>query len=191
MKKNPNIRFKDVKRVSKIKTATKILFATIIIALTVGCYGADFSNVNKSDVATGMTVAALPLFIVAGQFKELEGAELATFKADATPEQLGEYYEALKRVKRIKGFYTHALVYVVINLMFVVINYQNLGEGESYFQWHNFITAFFWGIGLLAHGLSVFLPGMILGSDWEERKMKQFLKEEIEREEAANNYKKQ
>ena len=89
-----------------------------------------------------------------------------------------KYYEALKRVKRIKGFYTHALVYVVINLMFVVINYQNLGEGESYFQWHNFITAFFWGIGLLAHGLSVFLPGMILGSDWEERKIKELMGKE-------------
>ncbi|WP_339888030.1 2TM domain-containing protein [uncultured Flavobacterium sp.] len=86
-----------------------------------------------------------------------------------------KYYEALKRVKRIKGFYTHALVYFVINLMFVVINYQNLGEGESYFQWHNFITAFFWGIGLLAHGLSVFLPGMILGNDWEERKIKELM----------------
>lgn len=92
-----------------------------------------------------------------------------------------KYYEALKRVKRIKGFYTHALVYVVINLMFVVINYQNLGEGESYFQWHNFITAFFWGIGLLAHGLSVFLPGMILGSDWEERKIKELMEKEKKR----------
>ena len=94
-----------------------------------------------------------------------------------SPEDV-KYYVALKRVKRIKAFYTHALVYVVINLMFVVINYQNLGEGESYFQWHNFITAFFWGIGLLAHGLSVFLPGMILGSDWEERKIKELMEKE-------------
>lgn len=89
-----------------------------------------------------------------------------------------KYFEAVKRVKRIKGFYTHAFVYVVINLIFVVINYQNLGEGESYFQWQNFITAFFWGIGLLAHGLSVFLPGMILGSDWEERKIRELMDKE-------------
>jgi hypothetical protein len=89
-----------------------------------------------------------------------------------------KYFEAVKRVKRIKGFYTHAFVYVIINLIFVVINYQNLGEGESYFQWHNFITAFFWGIGLLAHGLSVFLPRMILGSDWEERKIRELMEKE-------------
>ena len=88
------------------------------------------------------------------------------------------YYEALKKVKRIKGFYTHAFVYLIINLIFVVINIQNLDEGESYFQWHNFITAFFWGIGLLAHGLSVFLPGMILGNNWEERKIKELMEKE-------------
>jgi hypothetical protein len=92
-----------------------------------------------------------------------------------------KYYEALKRVKRIKGFYTHALVYVVVNLMIVVINIQDLGEGESYFHWQNFITLFFWGIGLLAHGLSVFLPGMILGSNWEERKIQQYMEEEKKR----------
>ncbi|MFC4739711.1 2TM domain-containing protein [Flavobacterium ponti] len=97
--------------------------------------------------------------------------------SSSNPDEI-KYKEAVRRVKRIKGFYTHALIYVVINTMIVIINVQNLGEGESYFQWHNFITAFFWGIGLLAHGLSVFLPGMILGSDWEERKIRELMEKE-------------
>ena len=88
------------------------------------------------------------------------------------------YQEAARKVKRIKGFYTHALVYVVVNIMIVIINIQNLGEGESYFHFHNFFTAFFWGIGLVAHGLSVFLPGMILGNNWEERKIKELMEKE-------------
>lgn len=92
----------------------------------------------------------------------------------SSPEE-AEYHEALKRVKKIKGFYTHAIVYVVVNLMIVVVNIQNLEPGENYFQLKNFFTAFFWGIGLAAHGLSVFLPGMILGSDWEERKIKEIM----------------
>jgi hypothetical protein len=92
-----------------------------------------------------------------------------------------KYEQALKRVKKIKGFYTHALIYLVINSMFVVINIQNLEPGESYFQWHNFITLCFWGIGLLAHGLSVFLSGMILGNNWEERKIKEYMEEEKKR----------
>lgn len=63
------------------------------------------------------------------------------------------YERATKRVKRIKSFYTHAVVYVVINIMIVIINIQNMDAGESYFQWQNFTTLFFWGIGLLAHAL--------------------------------------
>ena len=86
-----------------------------------------------------------------------------------------KYEQALQRVKKIKGFYTHLVVYLVINLMLVIVNVQNLDKGESYFQFKNFQTAFFWGIGILAHGLSVFLPNMILGNNWEERKIKELM----------------
>ena len=88
------------------------------------------------------------------------------------------YERAAKRVKRIKGFYTHAVVYVVVNLMIVIVNIQNLDAGESYFQWQNFTTLGFWGIGLLAHGLSVFMPSIILGKNWEERKIKELMDNE-------------
>jgi hypothetical protein len=89
-----------------------------------------------------------------------------------------KYQEALKRVKKIKGFYTHAIVYVIINIMIVIINIQNLNEGETYSQFKNFMTAFFWGIGLVAHGLSVFVPNWIMGQNWEERKIKEFMAKE-------------
>ncbi len=93
-------------------------------------------------------------------------------------EEEAKYFEAYKRVKKVKGFYTHAIVYVVINVMIVIANIQDLDAGESYFQIHNFFTAFFWGMGLLAHGLSVFLPNMILGSNWEERKIQELIEKE-------------
>ena len=88
------------------------------------------------------------------------------------------YERAKKRVKQITGFYSHLLVYVVINLIVVVINIQQLKEGESYFKWGNFFTLIFWGIGLFAHGLSVFMPTMVLGKNWEERKIKEFMEKE-------------
>jgi uncharacterized integral membrane protein len=88
------------------------------------------------------------------------------------------YERATKRVKRIKSFYTHAVVYVVINIMIVIINIQNMDAGESYFQWQNFTTLFFWGIGLLAHALSVFTPNFFLGKDWEERKIKELMEKD-------------
>lgn len=85
---------------------------------------------------------------------------------------------AKSRVKKIKGFYSHLLVYVVINIMIVIININNLEPGESYFQYKNFFTLFFWGLGLAVHGLSVFLPNMILGRNWEERKIKEIMERE-------------
>lgn len=93
-------------------------------------------------------------------------------------EEEAKYFEAYKRVKKVKGFYTHAIVYAVINVMIVIANIQDLDPGESYFQMHNFFTAIFWGLGLLAHGLSVFLPNIILGSNWEERKIQELMEKE-------------
>jgi hypothetical protein len=89
-----------------------------------------------------------------------------------------KYQEALKRVKKIKGFYTHAIVYVFVNIMIVFLNVKNLDPGETYFQFKNFMTAFFWGIGLVAHGFSVFVPNWIMGQNWEERKIKEFMEKE-------------
>lgn len=95
-----------------------------------------------------------------------------------TPEEQIKYENALKRVKKIKGFYTHLIVYVVINIMLVIVNIQNLDKGESYFQFKNFTTAFFWGIGIVAHGLSVFGPEIFLGKNWEERKIKELMEKD-------------
>lgn len=89
-----------------------------------------------------------------------------------------KYQEARKRVKQIKGFYSHLLIYVVVNLMIVALNIQNLSPGESYFQFKNFMTAFFWGIGLIAHGFSVFVPQWILGNNWEERKIRELMEKD-------------
>ncbi len=89
-----------------------------------------------------------------------------------------KYADAQRKVKRLKGFYTHLIVYVVINLMIVFINIRDLDAGESYFKIENFFTAFFWGIGLLAHALSTFMPNFIFGKNWEQQKIKEFMEKE-------------
>lgn len=95
-----------------------------------------------------------------------------------TPEEQIKYENAIKRIKKIKGFYIHLLVYIVINIMIIVVNIQNLETGESYFQFKNFFTAFFWGIGIISHALSVFGPDLFLGNDWEEKKIKELMDKE-------------
>jgi len=83
-----------------------------------------------------------------------------------------KYIEAKKRVKRLKGFYIHATIYVLVNLFIIS---RNIQEGETLSNMDDYWTAIFWGIGLAGHGLSVFLPNMILGKDWEEKKIRELM----------------
>ena len=36
-----------------------------------------------------------------------------------------KYLNAKKRVKQVKGFYIHALVFVLVNILIVALNFQN------------------------------------------------------------------
>ncbi|MBR9756513.1 MAG: 2TM domain-containing protein [Algicola sp.] len=85
---------------------------------------------------------------------------------------------ARKRVKQLKGFYMHALVYLVVNTFILVVNNNYTSSGESFFQWENFSTAIFWGVGLLIHALTVYAPNFIMGKNWEARKIKQFMEQD-------------
>lgn len=89
------------------------------------------------------------------------------------------YNLAYKRVKKIKGFYIHALVYVLVNTFIIYKNYYgNIQSNPNFWSWVNFNTALFWGIGLAAHGLSVFGKNIFFGQKWEERKIKEFMDKE-------------
>ena len=88
-----------------------------------------------------------------------------------------KYLNAKKRVKQVKGFYIHALVFVLVNafiIMMKVINGQHVA-GEPQIKISRFLTIIIWGIGLFAHGLSVFLPNFILGKNWEEKKIRELM----------------
>lgn len=85
---------------------------------------------------------------------------------------------ARKRVKSIGGFYKHLSVYLLVNTFLIAIKYFKLEEGETFLEFSTFSTAFFWGIGLAFHALSVFGPSAFLGSDWEERKIREIMNKE-------------
>lgn len=82
------------------------------------------------------------------------------------------YLQAQKKVKKLKGFYIHATVYVLVNLFVIAGNIQ---LGESLSNMDNYWAAIFWGIGLLVHGITVFMPKVFFGSDWEERKTRELM----------------
>ncbi|MFY7811229.1 MAG: 2TM domain-containing protein [Flavobacterium sp.] len=88
--------------------------------------------------------------------------------------EIEKYNRAKKRVESIRGFYSHLLVYIVINIMLLVVFAQNKTL-ETFLSFRTFSTAISWGIGLIAHALGVFGYNLFLGKEWEDRKMKELI----------------
>ncbi|REC64460.1 histidine kinase [Chryseobacterium pennae] len=89
-----------------------------------------------------------------------------------------QYQKAKRYVEKLRGFYAHLFVYIAVNAMIVFYNYDQLKPGESYFQFKNFFTFTFWGIGLVTHAAVVFLSKNSYLHTWEEKKIRQLMKKE-------------
>ena len=94
--------------------------------------------------------------------------------------QNDKYLKAKKRVKQIRGFYTHLLVYLLVNtsitiakmlLIYHVADFKAfvgmLSHMDIYLSW---VLS---GIGLLVHGLIVFVFKSF--KNWEEKKIKEYM----------------
>jgi hypothetical protein len=86
------------------------------------------------------------------------------------------YAHAKRQVEEIRGFYTHLVVYVVVNLLLFTINMVT-SPGGLWFYW----VTIFWGVGLVFHALSVFVGGRVFGREWEERKIREYMEREERR----------
>ena len=83
------------------------------------------------------------------------------------------YYEAQKKVKEIRGFYEHLMVYILCNPIVIVVNLMT-SPGYLWFIW----CVMGWGIGLIAHGLKAFEFSPFFNKEWEERKIQEILEKE-------------
>ncbi|NAS32848.1 hypothetical protein GTQ40_17855 [Flavobacteriaceae bacterium R38] len=89
------------------------------------------------------------------------------------------YKDAHKRVKEIKGFYIHLIVFIIMNTFILVNIYiSKRYDNENFWEFGSFFTFFAWGIGLLIHGFSVSNYSFLWGENWEERKIKEFMDKE-------------
>jgi len=84
------------------------------------------------------------------------------------------YNKAQKRVKAIKGFFSHLSVYCTIIPVIIFINLKF----EPHFHWFWF-SALGWGLGLFFHWMGVFGFNLLgFGQNWEDKKIKQLMKEQ-------------
>lgn len=99
--------------------------------------------------------------------------QISVMETNSNNDERNMYLKAQKRVEDIKGFYGHLTSFVVVNIGLVTLN---LGTSPEHL-W--FLYPFIgWGVGLLAHGMSVFNYMPFLNSDWEERKIRQLMEKE-------------
>ncbi len=86
------------------------------------------------------------------------------------PEDKDKAYErAQKRVKEIKGFYANLISYCIVIPFLILLNLlTNPKHIWFYFPMLG------WGIGLAAHGMSVFA----IGKNWEDRKIREILEKQ-------------
>ena len=80
------------------------------------------------------------------------------------------YRKAREKVEEKKGFYTHFIVYIVVNILLIII-WAATGAG---FPWFIFPLGG-WGIGVLFHFLGVFVFSR--QTSWERRE----IEKEVER----------
>jgi NADH:ubiquinone oxidoreductase subunit 4 (subunit M) len=98
---------------------------------------------------------------------------------------------AQKRVAAIKGFYDHATIYLIVNILVLIfkgkfiltlLSEEAIGNPQflNWIDWNIYGTPILWGIGLLIHGLVVFGIRPKFLNEWEERTIKKYMDEEQE-----------
>lgn len=93
------------------------------------------------------------------------------------------YNIAYKKVKRIRGFYSHLKIYIIVNVIIIISSLNRIYVGNHFeirgFQnWEIYSTAFFWGIGLAGHALSVFGRDLFFSAEWEQKKIQKYMEKE-------------
>ncbi|MAD98351.1 MAG: histidine kinase [Flavobacteriaceae bacterium] len=84
-----------------------------------------------------------------------------------------KYVRAAERVEKLKEFYQNLTTYCIMMpiLIFINVNYFS----GFYWFWFPLVG---WGIGVLFHGLEAYNYSPFLGSNWEERKIKEIMDRE-------------
>jgi Ca2+/Na+ antiporter len=98
--------------------------------------------------------------------------ETMTMRTQETYISEKKYERAKKQVEELKGFYAHLTIYLIMVPVFIYLNYKGGG-----FPWAVFPIAG-WGLGVGGHAMEVFGYNPILGKDWEERKIREYMDKE-------------
>ncbi|WP_299127149.1 2TM domain-containing protein [uncultured Winogradskyella sp.] len=90
-----------------------------------------------------------------------------------------KYIRAKNKVEKEKGFYSHLIIYVLVNTVITIIKVW--GNVENWSTFTDKLTSIdvlsswtIWGVFLILHFLT-----FKYGQDWEERKIKEYMNKEL------------
>ncbi|HEA29272.1 MAG TPA: 2TM domain-containing protein [Leeuwenhoekiella sp.] len=89
-----------------------------------------------------------------------------------------KYLEAKRKVEKIKAFYGHLTVFLIINLLLAALNYYDNNWRSPWFLW----VTLGWGIGLVFDYLKAFEKNPLFNKKWEERKINEYMEKEEQRQ---------
>lgn len=84
-----------------------------------------------------------------------------------------KYLQAKKKVEKIKAFYIHLFVYIIVNIGLIGINLFNF-DGTLWFIY----PLLGWGIGIASHAFAVLSHTSLFGKNWEERQIAKYMDED-------------
>lgn len=85
-----------------------------------------------------------------------------------------KYFEAKRKVKKIRAFYYSLISSVLIIGLLSILNYYVDQWRNPWFLW----AAFGWGIGLFAQASKIFEWEQFFGKKWEEKKLKKLMNQD-------------
>lgn len=109
-------------------------------------------------------------------------------------QQLSRLDIAKKKVAKIKGFYNHLVIYIIVNIVLfllqdkitiIFLSKRAFGNPEflETINWDVFGMPIVWGLILIIHAVNVFGNGFFFGRKWEERQIQKYMEHNKQAEE--------
>lgn len=89
---------------------------------------------------------------------------------------------AKKRVKKIKDFYIHLFIYIIGVIFFLLKTYGSVKFDFFPVKFINWFVMSIWTVVIGIQMIELFFAEIIFGKKWEEKKIKQIMNKETEKQ---------
>lgn len=102
--------------------------------------------------------------------------------------QTEKYIQAKKRVKGIRGFYSHLVVFITVNVILFILKIRVFGflrdngvddpNFMDWLDWNIISTPSIWSVALIVHGIHVHRFKFRFIRKWEERQLRKLMEKD-------------